>query len=170
MEGKYKETYDRLLRSAAEIENVRRTSRMDVDNARKYAATGFAKSMLEVADTLELAAKSAKEALAKAGEGGGAAGASTSQSGQGAGESAVVQSLLEGIEMTEKVLAKALSDHGISKMEAMGHKFSPHEHHALFEVEDEGKEPGSIAHVMKQGYKYNDRVLRAAQVGTVKKR
>ena len=72
--------------------------------------------------------------------------------------------------MTEKVLTKALADHGISKMDAMGAKFNPHEHHGLFEVEEEGKEAGTIAHVMKAGYRYNDRVLRAAQVGTVKRR
>ena len=65
---------------------------------------------------------------------------------------------------------KALSEHGVVQQEALGQRFSPHEHHALYEVEDGQKEPGTIAHVMKQGYKIHDRVLRAAQVGTVKAR
>ena len=152
-----KDTYDRLLRTAAEMENLRRTTRIDVDNARKYATTGFAKAVLEVADTLELAGKSAREALA--------GGALTD--GEKARE--VVQSLLEGVEMTERVLGKALQDNGVSKVDAMGVKFNPHEHHGLFEVEGEpGQEAGTIAHVMKQGYKIHDRILRAAQVGTVK--
>ena len=92
LEAKQKETYDRLLRTAADLENVRRTSRLDVENARKYAATGFAKSMLDVADTLQLAANSAREQAAAA-----------ASSGSGSGSTpAAVQSLLEGVEMTEK--------------------------------------------------------------------
>ena len=166
LEAKYKETYDRLLRTAAETENARRTARIDVDNARKYAAAGFAKAMLDVADTLELAAKSAKDALHAQSQGTQSGGASPPAS----GESAVVNNLLEGIEMTSKVLAKALAEQGITKMDAMGARFNPHEHHGLFEVDDPDKEAGTIAHVMKAGYKINDRILRAAQVGTVKKR
>ena len=138
------------------MENLRRTTRIDVDNARKYATTGFAKSVLEVADTLELAGKSARDAL---------------QSGEVKDGKAVevVRSLLEGIEMTERVLGKVLADNGVVRQEAMGAKFNPHEHHGLFEVEGEaGQEAGTIAHVMKQGYKIHDRILRAAQVGTVK--
>ena len=103
LQQQQKETYDRLLRTAAEMENLRRTTRIDVDNARKYATTGFAKSVLEVADTLELAGKSAREAL-KAGA------LSDPQKAQ-----EVVQSLLEGVEMTERVLGKVLSDNGIVK-------------------------------------------------------
>ena len=143
------------------MENLRRTTRLDVDSARKYATSGFAKGVLEVADTLELAGKSAREAL----EGGGLEGSSSSS----AKGKEVVQSLLEGVEMTERVLGKVLSDNGIVKVDAMGMKFNPHEHHGLFEVEGaEGQEAGTIAHVMKQGYKIHDRILRAAQVGTVK--
>ena len=142
------------------MENLRRTTRLDVDNARKYAVTGFAKSLLEVADTLELAGKSAREALAGGGLAGGAEAAKARE---------VVASLVEGVEMTERVLGKVLADNGITRQDALGVKFNPHEHHGLFEVEGEaGQEAGTIAHVMKNGYKIHDRILRAAQVGTVK--
>lgn len=164
LEAKNKETYDRLLRTAAEMENVRRLAKNEAESARKYAVTGFAKNLLEVADTLELAGNSAIQALqaVKA--------KSTSNATTELGDEYVkiIESLVEGIQMTEKVLLKSFESQGVTKFDAMGQKFDPNVHHGLYQIDDDTLEPHTVAQVMKHGYKISDRVLRAAQVGTVR--
>lgn len=144
---KQKELREQALYLAAEMENVRQIAKKDADGARLYAVQKFAKQLLDVADNLERAVESAKE--------GGAAGAS-------------LDTLLEGVEMTSDQLQKVFKSQGLEKFGEIGDMFDPHLHDAMFEMPAADKEAGSVAQVLKVGYKLHDRVIRAAQVGTVK--
>jgi molecular chaperone GrpE len=144
-----KELKEKVLRSLAEEENVRRIAKRDVDNARLYANTSFAKAMLEVADDLDRALSSVP--LDKRGE---------SQ------DPTSLSSLIKGIEMTDRNLHKIFTKFGIVKFGAPDEAFDPNFHDALYEVPDSTKPTGTIAQVVKVGYKLQDRVIRAAQVGT----
>ena len=77
-----------------------------------------------------------------------------------------MKNLVVGIDMTEKGLQKAFLAHGVVKYAAVGDVFDPLLHDALFQVPDPTKKAGTIAQVLKTGYKLKDRVIRAAQVGT----
>ena len=137
-----------VIRSYAEEENVRRIAKRDVENARLYANTSFAKAMLDVADNLERALAAVPPEKKK-------------------GEDPILNSLVEGIEMTEKNLQKIFGQFGIVKYGADGDKFDPSLHDALFQQPAvDGKESGVVSTVLKTGYKLKDRVIRAAQVGT----
>lgn len=142
-----KEMKDKVIRSYAEEENVRRIAKRDVENARAFANTSFAKSLLDVADDLERALSSVpQEKLA---------------------ENIALKSLYDGISMTEKQLHKVFHQFKVFKYGTVGDKFDPELHDALFSMPDANKQTGTIAQVLKNGYKLNDRVIRAAQVGTV---
>lgn len=149
LEKEVKDLKQQVLRCYAEEENVRRIAKRDVDNARSYANSSFAKSMLEVADNLERALQAVP------------AEKKTST------EDAVFKSLIEGIEMTEKNLVKTFSKFGVKKFGAVGDSFDPDLHEALFRIPDPTKEAGKIGQVLKTGYKLHDRVIRAAEVGTI---
>lgn len=148
-----KELKEKVLRSLAEEENVRRIAKRDVDNARLYANTSFAKAMLEVADDLDRALSSVP--LDKRGE-----------SQDPTSSSSSLSSLIKGIEMTDRNLHKIFTKFGIIKFGAPDEAFDPNFHDALYEVPDSTKPAGTIAQVVKVGYKLQDRVIRAAQVGT----
>lgn len=77
--------------------------------------------------------------------------------------------LFEGVEMTEKILMQQMEKHGVTRFNPVDEVFDPNVHMALFEMPVEGKEPGTVAQVLKVGYMLNDRVLRPADVGVVKK-
>jgi molecular chaperone GrpE len=147
LQKEIKELKDKVVRSYAEEENVRRIAKRDVDNARSYANTSFAKALLDVADDLDRALTSVpKSKLA---------------------EDAALKSLHDGISMTEKQLHKVFNQFKVTKFGAIGDKFDPSLHDALFQGPDPTKENGTISQILKSGYKLNDRVIRAAQVGTV---
>lgn len=74
-----------------------------------------------------------------------------------------------GIKMTQDIMAKTLKKYGISEYSPLGEKFDPNFHDAVFEFEDETKEPGTIGEVMRTGYRIGKRVLRASRVGVIKK-
>lgn len=148
-----KELKDQIVRSYAEEENVRRIAKKDVESARQYGNASFAKHMLDVADNLERAMEAVPEqtrAELKAGSG-----------------DAHLRTLFEGIEMTEKGLQKAFAQNGVVKFGLVGDNFDPALHDALYSSPLEGKKAGTIAAVLKAGYKLKDRVIRPAQVGTV---
>lgn len=154
--AKNKDANDRLLRALADAENVRRISRVDVQQAREFAISKFAKALLDVSDNLKRAHESVDlEAL---------------QAAQGGAESdlSAIRTLHEGVVMTEQQLQKVFREFQITPVGAVGDKFDPNVHDALFEYEDAGKTPGSIGQLMKVGYLLNSRVIRPAQVGVVK--
>lgn len=147
LQKQLKEAKDQVIRSYAEEENVRRIARRDVENARTYANTSFAKAMLEVADDLERAL-SVVPAEKRA-----------------ATEDPHLKGLIEGIEMTDKNLTKIFAKFGVRKFGEVDDPFDPSLHEALFRLPAGDKKPDTIGQIVKKGYKLNDRVIRAAQVG-----
>jgi len=140
---------DRLMRALAEVENVRRQKERELDEARKYAITAFARGLLEVADNL-------RRALAAV-----PAGAD--------GRDPLFQTLLTGVEMTERTLLALFEKHRIAKVQPeRGARFDPALHQAMFEVPTAELPPGSIAEVLQPGYVLADRLLRPALVGVAK--
>lgn len=137
---------DQLLRTLAEMENLRRRTEREIADARVYAVTNFAKDMVNVGDNLARAV-GAVDAEARA----------------GAGEA--LTALLDGVEMTERELVKTLEKHGVRKLDPMGEKFDPNFHQAMFEVPDTTVPSGTVVQVVQAGFKIGDRVLRPALVG-----
>src|SRR5690606_30033742 len=111
------ELRDRLLRSVAEMENLRKRTERDVADTRSYAISGFARDMLSATDALNRALTMLP---AEARE-------STDPT---------VKSLIEGIELAEREMQRLLAKHGVTPIEAEGLKFDPHRHQAMFEVPD----------------------------------
>ncbi len=138
---------DQLLRTMAEQENSRKRHAKDREDAVKYAASKFAKDMLDVADNLRRALDNAP---------------------QGAKREELpepLRNLIEGIEATERSLLQAFERNGIRRIEAMGEKFDPNLHEAMFELEDPAQPAGTVVQVLASGYTIADRLLRPAQVG-----
>lgn len=139
------ELKDKLLRAAAEMENLRRRTARDVHDARAYSIANFARDMLSVSDNLRRAIE-AVPADARSGDGGLAA-------------------LAEGVEMTERAMLAALERHGVKKLAPEGEKFDPNFHQAMFEIPNPDVPAGTVLHVVQPGYSIGDRVLRPAMVG-----
>ncbi|OQS04913.1 Mitochondrial Protein Translocase (MPT) Family [Thraustotheca clavata] len=151
LKTKNAELSDKVLRALADAENVRRISRQDVNNAREFSITKFAKSLLDVSDNLKRAHESISiEELAPE------------------HSMTAIKSLHEGVVMTDKELQKVFGSYGINSVGAVGEKFDPNFHEAMFEYPEEGKEPGTIGQVLKIGYSIHSRCLRPAQVGIIK--
>lgn len=151
LQQEIKELKEKVLRSLAEEENVRRIAKRDVENARNYANASFAKAMLEVADNLDraLTVVPADERLST--------------------DNPTLSGLVKGIEMTDKNLHKILNQFGIHQYGKIDEHFDPNLHDALFQIPNADKPAGTIGQVVKVGYKMKDRVIRAAQVGTITK-
>lgn len=149
LEEEVKSLKEKVLRCYAEEDNVRRIAKRDVENARAYANASFAKALLEIADDLDLALAAIPPERRE-----------NDSDKHFAG-------LVQGIIMTDKNLLKIFEKFGIQRFGAVGDKFDPTFHNALFNYEDKSKESGSIGQVLKTGYKLHDRVIRAADVGTV---
>jgi molecular chaperone GrpE len=143
------ELKDRALRAAAEMENLRRRTARDVQDARAYAIANFARDMLSVSDNLRRALD-AIPAEAK--------------------ESDAVgfKALVEGVEITERAMQAALERHGVKKLDPQGEKFDPNFHQAMFEVPNTEVPSGTVVEVVQTGYSIGDRVLRPAMVGVSK--
>lgn len=146
LEAERTDLKDRLMRSLAEMENLRRRAERDAADARTYAVTAFARDMLTVADNIRRALDSAPP-----GEAG-----------------AALKPLIEGIELTERDLQKTLSRHGVKLLEPEGSKFDPNMHQAMFEVPRDDVPNGTVVQVIQSGYAIGERVLRPALVGVAK--
>lgn len=140
---------DRLLRAAAEMENLRKRTQREVNDARTYAIADFARDMLTATDNLERAlALLTDDVRTEA--------------------SSDMKSLIEGIEMTEREMQRLLQKNGVKPIMAEGEKFNPHKHQAMFEVPNANVPEGTVVNVMQQGFEIGDRVLRPAMVGVAK--
>ena len=149
LEAELAETKERLLRALAEIENLRRRAAREVEEAHKYAITGFARELLEVADNLSRALVSIPP--------------------RARDEIDFVRSLADGVAMTEKSLLASFERHQIAKVvPELGSRFDHNRHQAMLEVETSEHPPGTIAQVMQPGYVIADRLLRPALVGVAK--
>jgi molecular chaperone GrpE len=142
---------DKLLRSLAEMENMRRRTDRQVADAREYGITAFARDVLAVADNMNRALSAIDPQLRATADAG-------------------LKSLLEGVELTERELLKVLEKHGVKKFEPAGEKFDPNLHQAMYEVPDPSLPNGTVAQVVQAGYMIGDRVLRPALVGVAKAR
>ncbi len=138
---------DRLLRAAAETENLRKRSLKDIEDARKFATRQFSGDVLAVADNLARALEYVTDEARADDE---------------------RKGLIEGVEMTLKEFASILERHGIRPIEAMGAPFDPNLHQAMFEVESADVAAGHVMQVMRVGYTIHDRLLRPAMVGVAK--
>jgi molecular chaperone GrpE len=140
---------DKLLRSLAEMENMRRRTERQVADAREYGITAFARDVLAVADNMNRALSAIDPQLRETADAG-------------------LKSLLEGVELTERELLKVLEKHGVKKFEPTGEKFDPNLHQAMYEVPDSSLPNGTVAKVVQAGYMIGDRMLRPALVGVAK--
>jgi molecular chaperone GrpE len=152
LEKQLKETKDHLLRELAEQENIRRIAKRDVASARSFAISSFAKSLLDTSDNLSRAMEAVPEEFRVDSE-----------------NHPVLSNLFEGIKMTDENLTRAFAKNGLVKFGKSGEKFDPNMHDALFEYPDPNSEVGTIGQVMKVGFMLNNRVIRPAEVGVVKK-
>jgi len=157
LENEVKDLKNQLLRTLAEQENTRRIAKQDVESARNFAIKSFAKGLLDVSDNLSRALDAVPEELRTATEN------------DNNTNNNVLATLYEGIHMTEKGLTKAFESNGLIKFGKVGDVFDPNVHNAMFEYPDPEKKPGSVGQVIKVGFYLNDRVLRPAEVGVVKK-
>jgi molecular chaperone GrpE len=140
---------DKLLRTLAEMENVRRRTEREVIDARLYGIASFAREVLAVADNMHRALEAVGPELREHAD-------------------AKVKSLIEGVELTERELMKALEKSGVKKFSPAGEKFDPNVHQAMFEMENAEVPPGHVAQVVQAGYMIGDRVLRPAMVAVAK--
>lgn len=143
-----KDLDDKYKRALAEAENTRIRMRKQLDDAKIYAVQSFCKDLLEVADVFNTAIESVPKDAVKG--------------------NSDFKNLFDGVVMTEQQLQSVFRRHGLISINPIGIKFNPNEHHALFEVEAEGKEPGTVSVVTKIGYKLHDRTIRPAMVGVVR--
>lgn len=135
---KAEENWDRYLRTAAELENVRKRAARDVENAHRFALERFSKELLAVRDSLEM--------------------------GLAAAEGVSVESLLEGDAATLQILGTTMQQFGIEEVDPVGEPFDPEFHEAISMQPADNVEPGSVATVVQKGYSLNGRLLRPAMV------
>jgi molecular chaperone GrpE len=143
------ELRDRLLRAVAEMENLRKRTEREVRDARQYAISSFARDILGVGDNLRRAFESVGDDARQHGD-------------------AVLKSLMDGIDMTERELLNTLERHGVAKVDPQGERFDPHLHQAMMEIEDASVPSGTVVQVLQIGYTINGRVLRPAMVAVSK--
>ena len=147
LEDKVKELEDRLLRSAAEVENIRKRSEKERSEAYKIGISLFVKDFVPVLDNIERALASLR------------------------GSNEInYESFVEGISATEKDIISLLEKHGIQQINPINEKFDPLFHEALFEAESDDHEPGFVTQVIEVGYVIDKRLIRAAKVGVASKK
>ncbi|NGO51545.1 nucleotide exchange factor GrpE [Allomesorhizobium camelthorni] len=143
------ELKDRALRAAADMENLRRRTARELQDARAYSAANFARDMLSVSDNLRRALDAIPAEAKAAGDAG-------------------FTALIEGVEMTERAMLAALERHGVKKLQPEGEKFDPNFHQAMFEVNNPDVPANTVVQVVQPGYSIGERVLRPAMVGVAK--
>lgn len=147
LEQEVEDLKNRLLRTIAEMENLRKRAEREKTDSSQYAITGFARDMLGIADNLRRALDAVPAERDADGP---------------------MKSLLDGVEMTERELLRIFDSYGIRKIVPKGEKFDHNYHQAMFEVEDAEAKPGTVVQVIQPGYVIRDRLLRPAMVGVAK--
>ena len=143
------ELKDRVLRAAADMENLRRRTARELQDARAYAVANFARDMLSVSDNLRRALEAIPEEAKAAGDAG-------------------FRALIDGVEITERAMLSTLERHGVKKLAPEGEKFDPNFHQAMFEVPNPDVPANTVVQVVQPGYSIGERVLRPAMVGVAK--
>jgi len=137
--SKADEYQEQLVRLQAEMDNLRKRTAREVEQARKFALEGFARELLNVADSMQLGL-------------------------QAAGEDAEITALREGVELTLKQLMDVFTRFEVREIEAEGQRFDPEQHEALSIVPSPEHEPNTVMMVVQKGYSLNERLLRPARV------
>jgi molecular chaperone GrpE len=140
---------DKMLRTLAEMENLRKRTSREVADARVYGITGFARDVLDIADNLQRALDAVPQETRAAADPG-------------------LKALIEGVELTERSLLNALEKNGVKKFDPTGEKFDPNFQQAMYEVPDPTIPSGTVVQVVQSGYMIGDRILRPALVGVSK--
>jgi len=147
-EDRIRDLEERLKRAIAEQENVRKRMEREKDDIAKYATANFAREVLGIADNIQRAINAVPQDAAE--------------------KDSALKTFLEGIEVTERELQKAMERHGIARLNPEGEKFDPNFHQAMFEVPTPDQPSGVVMQVVQPGYILGDRVLRPAMVGVSK--
>ncbi|MCU7918351.1 MAG: nucleotide exchange factor GrpE [Candidatus Thiodiazotropha sp. (ex Epidulcina cf. delphinae)] len=132
--------WDQLIRTRAEIDNLRKRAQRDLENAHKFALERISQDLLQVWDSLELGHQAAQD------------------------EQADVEKLREGTALTLKLLVDLMSKHGIEQVSPEGEAFNPEYHQAMSMQERDDVEPNTVVAVVQKGYLLNGRLLRPAMV------
>ena len=135
-----KDNWDKLLRSQAEMENLKRRTTKDLENAHKFALDGFVKALLEVSDSLTMGIKSAKD------------------------EKATIETTTEGLELTMKVFNSTLEKFGVESINPIDEKFDPELHEAVTMAPMPDKKSNTVLEVIQTGFTLNGRLVRPALV------
>jgi molecular chaperone GrpE len=148
LRGDLEKAQQEMLYAKAEVQNVRRRMEKDIQDARAYAATGFARDILSVADNLARALDHVPPEMR---------------------EDDKLKNFLAGIEATQRELDKVFGLHGITRIAAVGLPLDPNQHQAMLEIPTDEAEPGTVVQEMQAGYMIKDRLLRPAMVGVARK-
>jgi len=138
-EARLQDAEDRLLRTQAELDNFRKRSRREYEDALRYREMDLLRDILPVLDNVLRALEAAER-------------------------TADVESLKAGFRMTAQQIEKLLDSHGCRSIEAEGLAFDPTVHDAILQQAVPGMNPGTIVGVASRGYRLHDRVVRPAQV------
>lgn len=139
-ENRAQENWENLLRANAEMDNLRRRTERELENAHKYALERFAQELLAVRDSLEMGVAAAEQ------------------------EEASVEKIKEGTELTLRMLEGAMDKFNIQPIDPQNEPFDPERHQAMSTVETPDKAPNTVINVMQKGYMLNDRLIRPAMV------
>lgn len=148
--GEVADLKNRLLRTLAEMENLRRRTEREIADARQYAVANFARDVLTVGDNLRRAIDAVPQEKRD-------------------GSDPALSTLIEGVEVTERGLEQALTKFGVRRVETTGQKFDPAVHQAMFEVDAPEMPPGSVVEEIQAGYAIGERVLRPALVAIARR-
>ena len=143
------EARDKTLRTLAEMENLRQRTRREVADSKVYGITGFARDVLDIADSLQRALDAVPVETRELAD-------------------PMLKTLIEGVELTERSLLNALEKNGVRKFDPSGEKFNPNFQQAMYEVPDASVPSGTVVQVVQAGYTIGERVLRPALVGVSK--
>jgi len=143
------EARDKMLRTLAEMENLRKRTSREVADARTYGITGFARDILDIADNLQRALDAVPAELKATAD-------------------PALKAFIEGVELTERSLLNTLEKNGVKKFDPQGEKFNPNFQQAMYEVPDASVPAGTVVQVVQAGFMIGERVLRPALVGVSK--
>lgn len=148
LQGQIADLTDRLLRAHAEMDNIRKRGEREREDTAKYAISKFAREVVTVADNFERAIQAVPAGAAE--------------------ENSALNSLVEGVSMTEREFINVLERNGVKRVNPKGETFNPHQHQAMMEMQNTEVPPGTILEVFQCGYIIEDRVLRPAMVVVAK--
>lgn len=146
VEAEKAELKDRMVRMAAEMDNLRKRTARDVQDAREYSISNFAREMLSVSDNLRRALEAIPQEARDSGDAG-------------------FKALIEGVELTERSMLQALERSGVKRINPANERFDPNFHQAMFEIPNPEVPNNTVLEVVQDGYVIGGRMLRPAMVG-----